>query len=96
MFSNLHKISPLLYPVAGGGLGWLVAKNYTRPRSIYFRGLSVATCAFCGWWTSVRTRSREHDIFMMRNYKHFGHELRDALATGDARYLRHWHSGVKV
>ena len=93
MYSNLHKISPLLYPTALGGLGWLVAKNYTRPRSIYARTVSVGFCAWLGWWTSMRTKSREHDIFMMKNYKHFGNEMRDALASGDARYLRHWHSG---
>jgi len=86
MYTSVNKYSTMLYPLWFGGLSYAVVKNYTRPRSVYFRLVWTAVPTMVGLWCSMRQRSRVDDIFMMKNYKHFGEELRDALATGDARY----------
>ena len=93
MFTSLNAMSPAVYPMAFSAVSYAVLKNYTRPRSIYFRGFWTGFAGFWGWWGSVKQQSRVQDIYMMKNYKYFNADMRDALATGDSRYLREFHSG---
>ena len=93
MFTNVSNMSSILYPLCFSAVSYATLKTYTRPRSIYFRGIWTGAAAAAGWWTSVRTKSRVNDIFMMKNYKFFDQDMRDALATGDHRYLREYHRG---
>ena len=94
MFTNINSMSTVIYPACFSAITYLTVKNYTRPRSIYFRGIWTGVAAFAGWWTSVKQKGRVEDIFMMKNYKYFDQDMRDALATGDSRYLREHHRGA--
>ena len=96
MLSTFHNWSGVFYPGAVGFLSYAVMRNYTRPGSMYFRGIWSVFGAGVGYWCALKAQTREQDIFMLKNYKFFGQEMRDALATGDSRYLRHYHSGAQV
>ena len=95
MYTTITKYSPLIYPLVAGVFTFSVLTNYTRPKAIYMRGIGTAVALYAGVWTSLRQMSRVDDIFLMKNYKHFNQDMRNALATGDARYLREYYSEKK-
>ena len=37
----------------------------------------------------MRKDHKEHNKFLMSNYRYFSHDVQRALQTGDSRYLRH-------
>lgn len=41
------------------------------------------------WWIGMRKDHKEHNKFLMSNYRYFSHDVQRALQTGDSRYLRH-------
>lgn len=95
MYTPLHKISPVLLPLASGSFAYSLLMNYTLPKSKYLRAFGFTVAAGYGGWSSLKAKAREYDVFLMKNYKHFGEEMREALASGDARYLADYHRGPR-
>ena len=48
MYTTMNNTSSVLYPLWFGGLSYAVVKNYTRPRSVYFRAIWTVIPALTG------------------------------------------------
>ena len=51
------------------------------------RGVGTAVAIFAGFQIGVRQKKKKQAIFLLKNYKNFDQCFKDALQTGDARYL---------
>ena len=41
-----------------------------------------------GFFLGLRQQRKHENLFLMKNYKHFSEDFKNALMTGDARYMR--------
>jgi hypothetical protein len=60
---------------------------YTRPNSNYIRKVGVAVASLAAYQIGIRQQQKDYNLMLLNNYQNFGQEFRDALETGDSRYL---------
>lgn len=76
-----------LYPTLFSPLVWGFMRAYTRPSSLYIRKVAVVISALAAFQIGVRHQVKEYNLFLLRNYHKFDQCFKDALETGDSRYL---------
>lgn len=75
------------YPLALSPLAWGFMRAYTRPSSLYIRKVVVTVTALAAYQLGVRHQTKEYNLFLLRNYHKFDQRFKDALETGDSRYI---------
>ena len=66
----------------------LVVFKYSRPSSVFMRSLFPLTAGIIGFIIGIRREVKDNDMFLLRNFKNFEQDVKDALQTGDSRYVR--------
>lgn len=92
-----HNVQPNWYannakfvlPAILGPLTYLFFRVYTRPSSVFIRPSATLFAGAVGAFLGIRHEIKQHYIFLMYNYHNFDEEVKLALRSGDARYLRH-------
>jgi hypothetical protein len=55
---------------------------------LYIRKIGVVLAVLGGFQLGARHQRKEYNLMLLRNYHRFDSCFKDALETGDARYLR--------
>jgi hypothetical protein len=86
-FSWTTQNSPWLYPAIFAPLAYSLLRLYTRPSSQFIRKVGVVAVTALCYQVGVRQQVKDYDLMLLNNYHAFDQEFRDALETGDSRYL---------
>lgn len=79
--------SKWVYPLALSSLAYGVLRSYTRPSSFFIRKVGVSVVALLGFQLGARYERKQYNLFLLRNYHLFDQRFKDALETGDSRYM---------
>lgn len=79
-----------LYPTILAPFVYTLMRLYTRPTSLYIRKLAVAASIALGYQVGARHQVKQKNLFLLNNYHLFDRSFKDALETGDSRYLAHY------
>lgn len=79
--------STWLYPALVAPLAYSLLRLYTRPSSLYIRKLGVLVSAAAAYQIGVRQQVKDYNLMLLNNYPQFDKEFKDALETGDSRYI---------
>jgi hypothetical protein len=78
-----------IYPFVWAAPAYILFRMYTRPSSRYIRKVMPLLFANFGFFLGMKHERNAQNQFLLRNYGGFTKSVREALHTGDARYLRH-------
>ena len=65
-----------------------VCRLYVRPSRMVLAYCGMLLVPPTGYFLGLRQQRKHQNLFLMKNFKHFSEEFKNALMTGDARYMR--------
>ena len=91
----METSSKYIYPSILAPFIYAVQRAYTKPSSLFIRKVTAVVTIAGGIWLGLKNEVRLTNIFLLNNYHLFPEDVRYALQSADARYLRkYWREEI--